>query len=470
MIFIVVIVILLAFVALWSFDLHKTVYMKFLSQNAGDGAALAAARWQGLTLNLVGDLNVLKAVALTQGDAGAATAIEGLQARLCYVGPIVGLAAAQQAAKNNGVFVSGPFTTNLMEHAEQVLYDYPSQVAPDGTLLFPEPYPGCWAEYGQMLLTLASDGIAAAPDNAKYYMDYAGSHILLEPAFYDAVATEAWCWFYNGESDLLDAYTDYLWWPDLPPQIPQPQPMNSEIFGLGLTKVSISNDFTTADVLEALRVERQLGGVPITNTVLNLAAIWYGYSPSVWSAWAAFSPTNDPPFPATGTVKPQYDYSGADAVVRVQAKANKLTPGAKPVNVTWTAAAKPFGYLGQDAPERPDSCRIVLPAFHDVRLIPIDTSSASAGGSYNIDWRIHIEKHLPGYDVNGVHVDGYMDAGPGAPAMDPTCFYCQQLWTWENPSFRQKGITWLQLNSPLCNVPTGGGGGGWSGGGSSIGH
>ena len=64
MIFIVMVVVILSFVVLWNIDLHKVIYVKSLSQNAGDSAALAGARWQAITLNLIGDLNVMQAVAL----------------------------------------------------------------------------------------------------------------------------------------------------------------------------------------------------------------------------------------------------------------------------------------------------------------------------------------------------------------------------------------------------------------------
>ena len=137
MIFAIMVLMILALVALWNFDLHKTIYVKLLSQNAGDSASLAAARWQGISLNLIGDLNILKAAALSQGDSQTASTIDGLQARLCFVGPMVGMEAAQQAAKNNGVFNSGRFTRRVQEHASEVRTFYPSAVNPQGGMLFP---------------------------------------------------------------------------------------------------------------------------------------------------------------------------------------------------------------------------------------------------------------------------------------------------------------------------------------------
>ena len=66
-------------------------------RDAGE-AALAAARWQGATLNLVGELNLMHALALSAQDSAAVGAITNLQARLCFTGPLTALIAAQVAA------------------------------------------------------------------------------------------------------------------------------------------------------------------------------------------------------------------------------------------------------------------------------------------------------------------------------------------------------------------------------------
>ena len=47
---------ILMFALLWNIDLHRLVAGKSHAQNAGDSAALAAARWQGESLNLIGEL------------------------------------------------------------------------------------------------------------------------------------------------------------------------------------------------------------------------------------------------------------------------------------------------------------------------------------------------------------------------------------------------------------------------------
>lgn len=460
--FLLLILVVLFFVVLFNFDLHKTLFVKSLSQNAGDAGALSAARWQGLTLNLIGDLNLMHAIALSAGDPVAAGAITDIQARLCYTGPMIGFMAAQQAAKNNGLLVNSGYTAAIKDHADVVRYDYPAPVGPGGGPLFPEPYPGCWDEYADMLDLAADNGISVAPENARFYLDYAGSdHVLLLPGFYEAVAGRLWCWFHREAPTLLDDYEEFFpcWWPPLPaPDVVEP--MNAEIFGLGLTRVTTTLDgLVDLDTLNDLAVERDLAAAAISGSVMTNVATWYCYDGGVWQAWDAMDVTGEFPFPAVGPVRPQYDYSGADAATRSETHSQRLSPapgGATVSNlITWTAAAKPFGYL--DERVKPNEYGLVLPAYHEVRLIPVDASSAGAGGGFNLGWREHIQFHLP----------PYMASGPSACV--PGCFYCAQLVTWENAAFRADGAAWLDAYSDLCDLPGGGGGGG-GGGGTRRGH
>lgn len=450
MIFLIMVLVILSFVAIWNFDLHKIVYVKSLSQNAGDGAALAAARWQGLTLNLIGDLNLMQAVALTQGDTGAVEAINGLQARLCYVGPMVGLEAAQQAAKNNGIFNNDRFTARLRKHADEVRNDYTS-LGPDGKMMFEEPYTNCWQEYADMIDVVAENGVAAGPDNARLYTDYAGEHMLLSLDFYDAIAGEDWCWFFHNAYDVLLNYSDYHYWPALPEQIKQPNPINCEYYGLGLTKKQLVGTASLEARMNDLLGER-FTNAAVSLSTINVTSVWYCYEGGLWGPWEAISATGDAAFPVTGTVKKPYNYAGADAAARVMAQASRLTPKSLPSKIVWSAAAKPFGYLAED--ELPTAAGVVLPAFRETRLIPIDASSAPAGGAFDLDWRDHIEGHLQDYMLYG-------------PPKATDCWYCQQLITWENALFRQTGIEWLQQYSDTCHSAGGPGG---HGGGSRRGH
>ncbi len=467
MIFIIFALVIGALLVLFNADLHRTIFAKFVSQNAGDSAALAAARWQGATLNLIGDLNVLKAVAVSRNDTATVDTLTELQKRLNYVGPMTALVAAQQAAKNNGVFANPDYKAELLEHAKIVRADYPSKVGPDGQLMFPEPWEGAWSDYADMIEMVANDGVAAGPDNARYYTDYSGGHMLLRLDFYNAVASSDWCWFLHHAMNLLQTYSDFHSWPPLPPQVTVYHPVNCEYFGLGLACAS-GTVTSLRGVINTVLADRQPGGSleSITSTQ-ELYAAWFWFDPGVWTAWTNFSPNAG--FPSKGSLKPQFDYVGADAVVRIETEFDRLTPGVSNAAITWTAAAKPFGCLTNDQSsfERPDTLDLVLPVFSDVRLFPVDVSTAPEGGAFNLDWRKHIEKHLPGWtDDQGVH-PGYMQDGVAALVMG--CFYCRQLARWEDPAFRGTGIQWLSLPANRASCQRSGGPGD-PGGGTHRGH
>lgn len=466
LVFLLMVMVVLVFAVLWNFDLHRIIFARHLTQNAGDAAAIMAARWQGISLNLIGDLNLMQAAALSNGDTDTASAITQIQARLCYTGPMIAFFSSQQAAKNNGVYRNDDFDELCSEHAYAVGHEYPAATAADGSMLFPEPYPGCWSEYSEMLSLAALEGIAAGPDNAHLYADSTTGHTLFDIGFYEAVAGLSWCWFFNNEPSLLEGYKEFFpcWWPPLP-EAPRIQYINSEIYGLNLARVTASVDTFTASAATARMASERLAMSFGTSTGINAAAAWYIYNDQ-WTDWDAIKtmPVDAEPFPVTGTVKPQYDYAGADAAVRIEQRVERHTPGqggARRSNyITWTAAAKPFGSL--NGSEKPSKYGLVLPAFREVRLIPMDASSAPAAGGYNIAWRRHIHDHIPEYLSKGpqqIHEQLDMQE----------CWYCQQLIIWEDPSFRQRGIAWLSVNSYLCELPSYGGGP-HRGGGSRRGH
>ena len=466
MIFLLMVCVILALVVLFNFDVHKMITVKLRAQNGGDAAALAAARWQGITLNLIGHLNVLEAVAISDGlargqtDFPEAQAIADLAARLCFVGPVTGLAAAQLGAKNNGLYVNDEQTASVAAHGAYVLSQYPMQYPVEPYTNSPSP-PTAWDDYGTMLMAVAGQGIAAIPDNTRFFTDYYGPHLLLNPSFYDAIGSSDWCWFYHNAYSTLQSYQSYQDWDPLP-LVRDPEPMNAEYFGLGLMKISYldtvrwilpaddDQNQSRVGVTEVLALLEQFAEGPITSGVAQVAAQWYCYAPTYWREWTQFIPDG---FPIRGTIKPQYDYVGADAAVRVETETDRVTPGASRKHVTWSAAAKPFGFL--EGPERPNRYGLVLPAFHDVRLIPVDAATGNSGGS-RPGWATHIHDHLGPYTAQGLS------------GLTPGCWYCDQLQTWENSAFRQSGLTWLESNSDSCRTYGGGGGGG--NGGTRRGH
>jgi len=453
----------LVFVLLFNVDLHRIIQRKDQVQNAGDAAALAAARWQGASINLVGELNLLHVLALVAQSPDAVDAITNMQARLCFTGPTTGLLAAQVAAKENHIYVDPDMTTLLTEHAATVRSLYASSL--DNSTYYAEPWPGAWDDYAAMIEAVAAEGIAAGPDNSQYFTDPESGHMLYTKAFYEAIEGSNWCWFYLHAFELLKSYSSYHDWPPLPS--PDSSDLaDSEIFGIGLMPfVAPMRQIFSADELEDHINDAGQGPVtPATVAVTNVMTTyetWYVYNGKKWTEWTRIKPDGEDSFPVTGNVRDEYDYAGADAVVRVYAGVDRLTPGIDGGNrtdsVLWTAAAKPFGYLGEDGDrQRPDSAAaFVLPAFHNVRLIPVDAATGSENSSSDMEWVYHVKSHL----------QAYLETGPSGNSS--TCRYCQALKTWESQTFRQTGIDWLGEYCDTCRVGSSGGG---RGGGSRRGH
>ena len=482
--FILLALVILIFFIFFIVDLHRIIQRKDQVQNAGDAAALAAARWEGATLNLVGELNLMHALALVSQDDAAVNAITNMQVRLCFTGPMTGLIAAQVAAKNNLMYVNDDMTDILEEHSATVRNEYTQRY--EGGMAFQEPWPNAWAEYADMLTQVASDGIAAGPDNMRTY-DLSEGHMLLTKAFYHAVDGYSWCWFYFNAYGLLQNYTSYQDWPPLP--IPEGSDYaNSEIFGLGLKSFvtplrQILTPDQFSDRADRAGFSQLTHQVLVDSNVMHRVENWYFYKPGDWGAWDLIKPSGEDNFPITGPVREQYDVAGADAIVRVGASVTRMTPntvgGSRTDGLSWSAAAKPFGYLeGGSGKERVTAASyLVLPAFRHVRLIPVDAASGADNSSSDPGWVRHIRHHLK----------GYLELGT---LQDENCRYCRTLDFWErNPvqsvsqvevgeggepervsvqkPFRQIGIDWLQEFRDTCRRHTGGGSGG---GGTRRGH
>lgn len=132
----VIMVTVLLLTILYMFDVHNVIRGKLKMETAQQAAALTGAAWQRNSLNLVGDLNIFKACsALLEGEEnwqnplppvpdaqklgreeylrqldrrrkalqGRIDLLTEMQTRVAFIGPLVGFAAAQQAAKANGL-------------------------------------------------------------------------------------------------------------------------------------------------------------------------------------------------------------------------------------------------------------------------------------------------------------------------------------------------------------------------------
>ena len=267
--------------ALWLADVHHAVLAKDKTQNAGDAAALAAARWQATALDLEGELNLFHALALASLDHAAVEAVTNAQLRLLFAGPLAGVAAAQQAAMLNGAPANPDFKEFVLDCARTARRGYGARLG-DGSTAMPEPWPGAWDDYADALEAIAEGGVAAGVDNAAFLTDPSGAHWLLDPAFYDAVLGRDWCWFFRRAPGLLEDYDDWRWWPAIPDADEDPAP-GSELLGLRLRPVPL----TLGGMLAAAGVGDAFGGVateaprpgPGTN---ELFGTWIGLDAGAW--------------------------------------------------------------------------------------------------------------------------------------------------------------------------------------------
>ncbi|WP_294501779.1 pilus assembly protein TadG-related protein [uncultured Victivallis sp.] len=128
------------------FDVHNVIRAKYKVETAHQAAALAGAEWQKESLNLIGEINLIKACEtmlepddpwpeyLPEAGLDAEEQRERellsrvgilteMQTRISFLGPLVGFAAAQQAAKQNGLNPGG-VSLDLYHPQSKPLQDY----------------------------------------------------------------------------------------------------------------------------------------------------------------------------------------------------------------------------------------------------------------------------------------------------------------------------------------------------------
>jgi hypothetical protein len=504
-IFMMAVMVIALLAVLWNYDLHNIVSTKMRIDNAGDAAALSAARWQGITLNMVGELNLIQAAYVCQNlvvpvDTNSAEFAEiqvvvdeiaDVRSRLSLNGPLMGYVAAQSAAflnlkEKDELRREDDFSAWLADRAEEFQtcgQYYRGEVE--------EPYPNGWNEYGNLLASIAENKMVVDCANPEFFLYYNGWHILFDTGFYRAVYAGDWCYFKDGQARIyIDTYEGISDWGALPDLASRPA-INSEYFGLDLeswgsslvwkayvTEAVYSNYYPEGtfdsetlaqqlyDHVEDEFTENYSVDTASLAETLTLEFPWHTYAMNKWLGQSHAWPTYpDFPFEDGMQVKDEYNYGGADAVVECYINAVNITPNMRMDSdwVYWRAAAKPFGYLEDPADSNnrrmPVHFGAVFPAFHNVRLIHNELSSGG-GGQTPPNLQEHLYVHLPDYMQDGL---------PGIE--DNTCYYCGALIIWEDPAFRAEGSGWLETNQQaiddeiLCAPPepTGGGGGGGGG-------
>ena len=451
----------IALFALLNVDIFISTSAKMKLENAGDAAAIAAARRQGELLNAIGRLNRDHIAAAAANRTNECREIVMRQRRLALTGPVEALRLASNAAEKNGMEPNPDFAAILREHAADVRGVYSGGGAEGDP--YPEPYPGAWSEYAAAIENACSGGLAAGPDNIRFY-DAAGGHLLIDKRFYEAVAARDWCWFHFSAPGLLDRYSSFRDWAPLPPRKDNPMD-NSEIFSLFVTAKNIALlDVFTADEIASLVPDGAKLPPPdeLDSTLLaDPSQTWFFYDERAWRRWfSGFALADDEEsvdFPLAGEIKPEYNVAGCASVLRC-AKTVEPVAVQGEASLTWSAAAKPFGCLdgGEEGALPANGMRnFVLPCFTDVRLVPVDSVEGSDLSTADAGWVEHVRRHVP----------PYLETGLSDPRR---CWYCSQLYAWESPALRYEGSTWLKINSGTCR--RGGPGGRGGHGGTARGH
>ena len=446
----------LLLLALVGVDAFLASHRKNRLQNAGDAAALAAARWQGITLNALGALNLAKIDTLCKvGDPStdpaawdAATNIcerlTALQERIAFAGPLMGFYAAQRAAQKNGMGEQDADMAALVAEAAA------RALMLEGTELWPEKA----ADYADMLRGASRDGVFAGADNAQYFnFAIQANHPLYSKAFYEAVAGEDWCWFYlrGGMRDLLASFSG---WDEIP-FAGNGSPENPEFFGTGIRTVrgalaDFNLDWTEPQTRAAVIELADRNACPNVNdfslqqcgVITNRNLSWVAYGTD-WHAWNRMHRSDEARLPLISDVKEKYNVQGAFAAARVYQILEPFTPGvSRRVNV-WTAAAKPFGSIDDRTVTWNGEFPLVTPAFTDVRLVMLGAFDEGSMNMADRAWVTHTRDHIQ---------------PPSSIAHANGCPYCAALKKWEDPEFRAKGVAWLAENgAEQCRRPTGGG-------------
>lgn len=208
-----IIVLILLLTIFIFFDIHNIIRAKIKVETAEQAAALAGARWQGESLNLIGELNLLIAneailnssavqtpagiVEIRNRMSAGVKAINELQTRVAFMGPLIGLSAAQQAAKNNGISAKNSgydidlyrFSIENNEPEEQS--KYPDKV---NGFLWKTPYKS-------MLSDIYFSGVAVRPSGNANGIENIQPQFLADETFYHAVlgahqGGRVWCHYW----------------------------------------------------------------------------------------------------------------------------------------------------------------------------------------------------------------------------------------------------------------------------------
>ena len=345
----IVMMAILLLIILYAFDVHNVIRAKLKVDIAQQSAAMTGALWQKESLNLLGELNLVKASALLmEGSDNWKNALPDreekpeewrremqarvdllteMQTRVSFIGPLIGFAAAQQAAKSNGLNRINDALGNYIELLEvDKRYDETQGGAPKyiNNYNWKEPYTA-------LVSKINSAGIAVFPNARTAGMPETRPAQLANARFYEeinkcATAIAAndppkahhWVTLSSIVSTMDDKDFEGRWW-----NVSYAHnrfPNESEIFTLG---VEFGGDYTPETAQFAMEMKNELeiyadpGTLPAQMKWCIPDQWWYpdfyrssysGYEKNHYDYWFGGGALRK-------EVKPQYIYEGPAAYV-----------------------------------------------------------------------------------------------------------------------------------------------------------
>ena len=359
-IFLVLILAGLAVLLALNVDVFVSSRSKIRLQNAADASALALARWQGATLNLIGDLNLARLAAVCKSNENAVVGIGRLQGRVAFMGPTVGFKAANDIAEKNTVRISEDMTLATRMVSE-----------------FVDP------EYRRMLEVVLRDGIRAGVDNAAI-LQAGNIDPRTDPDFYEAIQTRNFktlcCRFAGGAHRL----------PSIPSEPLDPEKIilsgaNACFGNVGIEWGAMHESFIPelADMAKdcGLREEIVAEENLRTNAFILTKHVWCIYGDSEWRDFPAdFSFSR---FPWLTPFRDEYSVCGGSSTIRIEDFVPLASLTAQTNFITAQAAAKVLGsFRGRKVTATTPP--IVLPVFSRTRLVPFGPGAAGRHGMANI--------------------------------------------------------------------------------------
>ena len=274
------------------FDIQNLIRGKVKSQSAVDSAAIAGANWQRHTLNLVGEMNMIKATTVLIDDSlftvgtdpdtflkvsnrreynvanrqkrnvlrQASNLLSQMQYRVLFLCPLIGVGAAQAAAKNNGLDGYGPFG-EAVAMQNQILAGYDKRSSlydrfKDNEYCKKYLYGFQWhIPYLNMLQILLHEtgdggtGFAVMPSGKMLGApslitdppsDPDFSQMLSSRFFYSAVLGDDWCYL---RSFLYSNFPAQKWWGNIKVRQNDNFPKESEYLPVRV-KIAVSSEAT----------------------------------------------------------------------------------------------------------------------------------------------------------------------------------------------------------------------------------